>query len=153
MQLRLTRTKLSAGVALTLSLLASGLPAQVKLPVFNVKDYGATGRKADNAQSAIRKALEACAQAGGGTVYLPPSEYTSGRPRLRSRVRVYLEAGATLFASQDPAAFDKPALLYGEDLENIAIPGRGTVVGPALPTLSCAQTRFSVGSKKFSLDF
>ena len=40
--------------------------------IFNVKDYGATGVKADNAQPAIQKAIDACAAAGGGQVYLPP---------------------------------------------------------------------------------
>src|SRR5947209_19071644 len=105
MQLRLTKSRLYAGVGLTLSFLSPGVWAQVNTSVFNVKDYGATGRKADNSQAAIQKALDACAHAGGGTVYLPPGEYTSGTLRLRSHVRLYLEAGATLFASQDAAAF------------------------------------------------
>ena len=34
--------------------------------VFNVKDFGATGVKADDARSAIQKAIDACAAAGGG---------------------------------------------------------------------------------------
>jgi hypothetical protein len=36
MQLRRTKTKLGAGVALTLSLLAPGLPAQVRTPVMSL---------------------------------------------------------------------------------------------------------------------
>ncbi len=120
-----------AGVALSFLVATPCLWAGVAAPVFNVRDYGATGQKPDNATSAIQKAVDACAKAGGGTVYLPAGEYTSGIIRLRSHVRVYLEAGATLFASQDPVAFDKPALLYGEDLQNIAIEGRGTVDGQA----------------------
>lgn len=61
--------------------------------VFNVKDYGATGRKADDARSAIQKAIDACAAAGGGAVYLPPGEYTSGTLYLRSHVYFHIEAG------------------------------------------------------------
>jgi len=99
--------------------------------IFNVKDYGATGKKADNAQQAIQKAVDACAKAGGGEVYLPPGEYTSGTIHLRSHIRFYVETGATLFAAQEDAAFDKSALFYGEDLENITIEGRGTVDGQA----------------------
>src|SRR6266545_3555891 len=99
--------------------------------IFNVRDYGATGKKADDARGAIQKAVDACARAGGGMVYLPPGAYTSGTIHLRSYVRFHIEAGATLFASQDPAAFDKAGLLYGEDLENITIEGRGTVDGQA----------------------
>jgi polygalacturonase len=69
--------------------------------LFNVREYGASGEKAQNAQPAIQKAIDACAQAGGGMVYLPPGEYTSGTLHLRSHVRVHVEAGATLFASKD----------------------------------------------------
>ena len=70
------------------------LQAAPKEAIFNVKDYGATGKKSDNVQAAIQKAIEACASAGGGTVYLPPGEYTSGQLRLRSHVRLYIEAFA-----------------------------------------------------------
>jgi hypothetical protein len=102
--------------------------------VYNVKDFGATGNKSDDARPAIQKAIEAAA-VKGGTVYLPPGEYTSGTIYLRSHVNLYLEAGATLFASENPAAFDvqkvksKDALLFGEDLEDISIGGRGTIDG------------------------
>src|SRR5437867_2500927 len=54
------------------------LQAAPREAIFNVKECGATGKKSDNAQAAIQKAIEACASAGGGTVYLPPGEYTSG---------------------------------------------------------------------------
>ena len=102
--------------------------------VFNIKDYGATGVKAENAQPAIQKAIEICAAAGGGTVYLPPGDYTSGTIYLRSHVNIYIEAGATLFGSKDGKDFDRKepnhsGLLYGEGVENITIEGRGTVDG------------------------
>ena len=100
--------------------------------VFNVKDYGATGKKGDNALPAIQRAIDACAGAGGGMVYLPPGEYTSGQIRLRSHVRFHIEGGATLFASMDSSAYEKAhwaALIYGQDLENISIEGRGTLDG------------------------
>src|SRR5262245_19714178 len=93
--------------------------------VFNVKDYGATGRKADDAHAAVQKAVDACAAAGGGMVYLPPGEYTSGTIKLKSHVRFHIEAGATLFASLNRTTFDKGALSHGEGLENISLEGRG----------------------------
>src|SRR5690349_24959214 len=67
--------------------------------IFNVMDYGATGKKADDAGKAIQSAVEACAKAGGGTVYLPPGEYTSGTIHLRNYVRFDIDTGATLNAS------------------------------------------------------
>ncbi len=115
-----------------LTLTGSRLQAASGPAIYNVMDYGATGIKTDNAQTAIQKALDACSKAGGGTVYLPPGEYTSGQIRLRSFVRLYIEAGATLLASKDSKTFDQgqtAALLYGEDLQNISIEGRGTLNG------------------------
>lgn len=102
-------------------------------PAFNVANYGATGRKQDDARPALQQAIDACGRAGGGTVYVPPGEYTSGQLQLRSGVRLYLEAGATLFAALDGRQFDpkKTALLLGEDLHDIALEGRGTLDGQA----------------------
>jgi polygalacturonase len=119
-----------AGLAAAL-LLAAVSPGAAAEAIFNIKDYGASGRKSDDARAAIQKALDTAGAAGGGTVYLPPGEYTSGTLHLRSHVRLLIDSGATLFASLDGKAFDKAALLYGEGVDNITIEGRGTVDGQA----------------------
>jgi hypothetical protein len=107
------------------------LPAKQAMLVFNVRDYGANGVKEESAQAAIQRAIDACAAAGGGTVYFPPGVYTSGTIHLRSHVRILLDAGATLYSSKDRASFDRHGLFYGEEVENIALEGRGTVDGQA----------------------
>ena len=61
----------------------------------------------------------------------PPGEYTSGTILPRSRVRIWLESGATVFSAKGQEAFPKDALFYGEDLESIALEGRGTIDGRA----------------------
>jgi hypothetical protein len=121
----------SYGCLLLALLLATISPAFAAEAIFNIQDYGATGRKSDDARPAIQKAMDAAGAAGGGTVYLPPGEYTSGTLHLRSHVRMLIDSGATLFASLDSKAFDKAALLYGEGVDNITIEGRGTVDGQA----------------------
>ncbi len=97
--------------------------------VFNVRDYGATGLKDDLAQVALQAAVDACAAAGGGTVYVPPGDYTSGTVHLRSHVRLFVEAGAVVHSLHDKSRFDREALLYGEDLVDVAIEGRGVFDG------------------------
>lgn len=70
---------------------------------------------------------------------VPPGDYTSGQLRLRSGVRLYLEAGARLFASLNSREFDpapKSALLHGDDLHNMAIEGRRTSDGHVSGTRS-----------------
>jgi polygalacturonase len=114
--------------------MAAPLPEFSTQLVCNVRNYGATGSKQDDARPALQQAIDACGKSGGGTVYVPPGEYTSGQLHLRSGVRIYLEAGATLFASLDGRQFDPPpksALLIGEDLHDIALEGRGTIDGQA----------------------
>jgi hypothetical protein len=98
-------------------------------PVFNVRDFGASGAKLDDARPAIRKAMAAAATAGGGTVYLPAGAYTSGTIHLQSHIRLLIDSGATLFASRESSDYDKPALIFAEDAVNITIEGRGTVDG------------------------
>lgn len=99
--------------------------------IFNVRDYGATGLKSQNAREAIQKAIDACAASGGGMVYFPPGDYSTGTIHLRSRVRIYIEAGATVYSIKDRSSFDKEALFYGEDLVNVTLEGRGVVDGQA----------------------
>jgi hypothetical protein len=129
--------RLSSFCCVIIALCASPEPRAAGATVIRVKDYGATGRKADDARPAIQKAIDACAAAGGGTVLIAPGEYTSGTLRLRSHVRFEIQAGATLYASPDPQAYEfgqvpsKASLFYGEDLEDISICGRGTVDGQA----------------------
>ena len=131
------RTRISMCACVVIILSATANLSAGGTAVFNAKDFGATGKKSDDARAAIQRAIDACAAAGGGMVYLPPGEYTSGTIHMRSHVRLHLEAGATLFASPDPKAYDygqipsKAALIYGEDLENISIEGRGIVDGQA----------------------
>jgi hypothetical protein len=106
------------------------------MKTFNVLEYGVTGKRADDARPGIQRAVDACAEAGGGMVYLPPGEYTSGMIRLQSHVRFHVEAGATLYASKNRADYDgerdeRIALLYAEDAQNVTLEGRGTVNGQA----------------------
>lgn len=118
-------------LGLSISVGAGPISGQGLGPVFNVKDYGATGEKSQNARQAIQKAIEACAAAGGGLVYFPPGDYSTGTIHLRSQVRIFIEAGATVYSIKDKSAFDRDALFYGEDLVNITLEGRGVVDGQA----------------------
>ena len=129
--------KLILGLLLVLLFSANSRVLAAGVAIFNVKDYGATGVKSDNATPAIQKAIEACAKAGGGMVYLPPGEYTSGTLYFRSHVRFHIVGGATLYASKDMSLFngqpkpDKAALFFADKVEDITLEGRGTVNGQA----------------------
>jgi len=123
--------------------------------VCNVKDFGATGNKEQKATMAIQKAIDACADNGGGTVVLPNGEYLSGQINIKSNITLHLEAGATLFASRDKNDFfvptnyeadnqaktpNKTYLIFGENLKNVSITGKGTIDGQAKHEWSDLQT-------------
>jgi polygalacturonase len=118
------------------------LSAQHQIPVFNIKHYGAEGQKQQDAGQAIQQAIDACAAAGGGLVYFPPGAYTSATVALKSNVTLHLEAGVVWYASRDSSAYNLtkssgfgeigvPVLLYGKNLQNISITGKGTIDGQA----------------------
>jgi len=127
---------------------AAGNAAAGSAGVFNVKDYGAKadGKTLDN--DSINKAIIACNKAGGGTVYFPAGTYLSGSIRLKSNVALYLDMGAKILgAANDIDAYDhylpnpydmyqdfghshwRNSLIWGENLENIAILGPGEING------------------------
>lgn len=98
---------------------------------YNVRDFGAKGALGRDDTAAVQRAVDACAQDGGGVVYVPPGTYECGTVILRSHVRVYLESGARLCSARGASAFPKPALFYGENCEHISIEGRGIIDGRA----------------------
>jgi polygalacturonase len=109
----------------------------------DVRDYGAKPGGKTLCTSSIQKAIDACSRAGGGTVYLPPGTFLSGTIYFKSGVTLRLAAGCTLLGSTDlkdytprsPAFrsytdnYTDKSLIYGENVENVAITGLGTIDG------------------------
>jgi polygalacturonase len=119
---------------------------------FDVRDHGAKGDGIALDSPAINAAILAAEAAGGGIVILPPGEYPSLTLRLRSRVTLAIEAGATLIAVEKGprGAYDLPeergpqlyqdfghshwhnSLIFADGAEDIAIIGKGRIHGRGL---------------------
>lgn len=116
--------------------------------VFDIRDYGSVGDGKALDHGAINKAIEAAAAAGGGTVWIPAGKYLCGSIRLKSNIRLHLDAGALVVAApQSSNAYDEtedfipPAyqdgghsyfrnsLIWGENLNNVSISGTGMIDG------------------------
>jgi hypothetical protein len=129
-------------------------PPAAERNTFDVREYGATGKKADSATAAIQQAVDACFKAGGGTVYVPPGAYTTGTIELKDNVTLRLEAGATLFltANRDELKGRMRALIYAEGAKNIAVTGKGTIDGQATYELAAARGESGYTATLFSDD-
>ncbi|KRE38683.1 glycosyl hydrolase family 28-related protein [Paenibacillus sp. Soil522] len=62
----------------------------------DITAFGAVGDGVSDNTAAIRLAIKACAQAGGGIVRVPAGTYATGPIRMASGITLYLETGATL---------------------------------------------------------
>ena len=120
---------------------------------FDVRKFGARGDGKALDSTAINKAIDAAAAAGGGTVLFTAGTYRSFSIRLKSNVALYLDQGATILAA-DPrdgdGKYDPPepnqwdqyqdfghshwhnSLIWGENLENVSILGPGRIWGKGL---------------------
>jgi DNA sulfur modification protein DndE len=103
------------------------------------------GAKADGITlntEAINKAMEKCSQSGGGTVVIPAGFWLTGPIGMRNNVNLHLAEGAVLQFSDNPDHFPlvktnwegleairAQSPIYGKDLENIAITGKGILDG------------------------
>ena len=149
----LTRIDHRSGPMLVLALLVASVvlePTTVasaeSLPasgVFDVRKFGAVGDGVALDTLAIQKAVDACADAGGGTVWLQGGTFLSGTIRLKSNVTLHVEAGATLLGSTNLADYPDITpeiiylyrerftryLIYAERAENIGLSGRGVIDG------------------------
>ena len=122
--------------------------ADLKRPVFperecNITDYGGrTGDEFSNTQ-AIADAIEACYDAGGGTVLIPEGRWVTGAIHMKSNINLHVAKGAYVQFAEDLEEFLPPVhvrhegveaynyspLIYAAHVENIAITGPGIFDG------------------------
>jgi len=123
--------------------------------VFPVRAYGAAGDGKTLDSEAVNRAIDAAAEAGGGTVEFSAGEYLCYSIRLKSHVELRLGAGAVIVAAEPPPAgqpggYDAPeknewneyqdfghshfrnSLIWGENLEDVSITGPGRIYGRGL---------------------
>lgn len=93
----------------------------------------------------IQAAIDELNRRGGGTVIVPAGKWNTGRISLKSNVNLHLAEGAELHFSGEvedyrPAVFTRHegievmslgACIYAYQQENIALTGKGKLIGPA----------------------
>lgn len=111
--------------------------------ICDIRDFGAVADGVTLCTEAIQKAIDTCAEAGGGRVNIADGTYLTAFLRLRSGVELHIEGGAVLKATTDGSAYPEfksdywntelaprhstKCLIYAEGCSNIAITGRGMI--------------------------
>ena len=109
-------------------------------PIFDPRQFGATGDGTTSDTAALQKALDACAGTGGSVV-LRPGNYVSAELTLHGRMTLFLEKGAVLMGSTNlddyPVLLPKDvtrsancrSLLYACNADGLTIDGEGEIDG------------------------
>lgn len=109
---------------------------------WDVREFGAVGDSVRINTLAIQEAIDACQEAGGGTVTLKSGAYVSGTILLKNKVRLHVAADASLLGSVNPLDYqsidpfvDATGQIRGRclvgalDASQLAITGKGIING------------------------
>jgi polygalacturonase len=101
--------------------------------VYDITKFGAKGDAKFLNTNQIQKAINKASANGGGTVWIPAGTFLTGEIEVKSNISLHLDNGAMLLGSPDMK--DYPTfkhLIYGNNLKNFSIEGKGTINGNGL---------------------
>ncbi len=109
---------------------------------FNVKNFGAKGNGKKMDSPAIQKAIDKCAESGGGRVIVPPGTYLCATIVLKDNVTLSVQKDALLLGTTDINAYKNldpfteglgievgSAFIVAIDAKNIGLEGEGVIDG------------------------
>jgi DNA sulfur modification protein DndE len=113
-----------------------------KTDTFNILQYGAVNDGITLNTKSILSAINDCNERGGGVVLIPNGLWLTGPIELKNNVNLHLSNNATLLFTKDKSQYEliasnwegEPSArnqspLWGTNLENIAITGKGIIDG------------------------
>lgn len=128
--------------------IVASIERQILLPTIPeyrilITDFGAKGDGVKDCKSAFDKAMKVCSKQNGGTIVVPKGIYKINGPiHFVSHVRLHLEEGATLVFGTNPkdypmvltswegtTLYNYSPMIYGYNVNNVAITGKGTIDG------------------------
>ena len=101
-------------------------------PIYDIEAFGADGDGEKLNTEAIQKAIDQCAEQGGGIVRVSAGVFRTGTIRLRSHVTLHLMPGAVLLGSEDRSDYRRD-MIHIDGASHVGITGSGVIdaSGPA----------------------
>ena len=93
---------------------------QVEGEVVNIMDFGVDNSGTRAVTGEINRVIEKTSAAGGGVVYFPAGVYLTGNIFLKNNVTLYMEQGARIQGSRNPADYEVLTREQGDRYGSIA---------------------------------
>ena len=144
------------------SILSEITGAQMPQKSLKILSFGAKGDGKKDCKPAFDKAMKRASQMGGARIIVPSGEYLLNGPiHFVSNVCLELQEGATLKFSPDPHYYlpvvktswegtflqNYSPFIYGYQLKNISITGKGTIDGNAGTTFATWKSQQKKGQQ------
>ncbi|MGD1031408.1 MAG: glycosyl hydrolase family 28 protein [Opitutaceae bacterium] len=152
-------------LALIAGLAAGGPVAAAQPGHYLITDYGAIADGTTLNTSAIQKAIDAAAAAGGGVAEIPGGRFLSGSIFLKKGVELHLDDGAVLLGSQNIGDYPKEqtrieghfqawrmALVNAQEMDHVRIGGSGQLNGNGAPFWALFRARIRADRTTTNLD-
>ena len=123
--------RISAGIVAFLAVPVWARPQAAKKPIFDVRDFGATGDGTTLDTNAIQRAINEASVAGKGAQVLlrGGKRYLIGALQLKGGIDFHLADDAELLVSADPTHYAGEAAITALNAHGIRITGTGTING------------------------
>lgn len=124
--------KTTIKILLVSALLAAASAIALEAKDINTSKLGIRGDGKTLVTDKLQRAIDRCAETGGGTVTVSPGRYLTGTLYLRSHVELHIARGAVLLGStRIPEDYPVMAIVHGDGIEDAGISGKGIIDGQA----------------------
>jgi polygalacturonase len=165
MKLGAFRSTIRLIVPLLCGLLIAAAPATSEPASINIESFGAVGDGKTLSTLPIQKAIDACAQRGGGIVQIPAGDFVTGTVILKDNVVLHLDAKAVLLGTTELQNYQLVdpftdgtgqtrgyVLIAAVDAKHVGIEGEGAIDGNGRSVLARGK-ELSVDRKPFLARF